>query len=89
VSDIRALIGEKVGEPFGLFFCTGEGRFFPNGDEESSGCVVTRSGRHFDFWTAWDAQSKQMILEHWHAIVPHDDWFENAEYVDAIAEAAS
>lgn len=86
-SSLCTLIAEKVGEPFGLFFCTGEGRFFPDGTEESSGCVVTRSGRHFDFWTGWDATHGHLSLERWQPLVSHDEWFDDTEYVDAVAEA--
>jgi hypothetical protein len=91
VSDLPTLIAENVGEPFGLFFCTGEGSFFPNGEEESSGMVVTRSGRHFGFWTGWDYEQNCLTLDQWYVDLDDESraaYAADAEYLDAVAEAS-
>ena len=80
---LHDLIRERVGgQRFGLFFCVEED------EEESSGCVVTEDGRHFEFWTG--CQNGRMVLAEWQEIEAYEvdkaGWLESAEYRDALAE---
>ena len=79
---VHALIAEKGGEPFGLYFTTGEGKFYPNGEEECSGNVVAKDGREYTFWTGW--RDGGVVLDAWSEIAPCDgdvtETFAHVEY---------
>lgn len=81
---LTRLIAEKIpGQRFGVFFSTGEGRFFPNGEEESSGCVVTDRDDHYHYWTKWDHWAGRAAFDGWDSLPPQNDWYNDEEYRDA------
>lgn len=91
---LRAAITERLdGERFGIFFDSGEGRFYPNGFEETSGQIVTASGRHFTFWTDWDETNARVTFDWFRELEPDEmvcaaaDWADSKEYRRARAEA--
>lgn len=67
---IAALIRLRIGpdRAFGVFHAAGEGQFFPDGREESSGSVVTEDGEHYDYWTGWDDATGTEIFVQWQRI---------------------
>jgi hypothetical protein len=82
---LDALVRAKGLERYAYFFVTGEGRFLPDGTEESSGCVLDASGRVFSFWTGWDAGRGQKILAEWEEVSVEPHWRRSAEYRRARA----
>lgn len=80
------LINERLGgRRYGVFFATGEGSFFPNGVEESSGCVVDEDGRHYAYWTGWDGAAGRARFDQWELIA--DGGWDDEEYRDARRDA--
>ena len=79
---IARLIEARIpGQRYGVFFSTGEGSFFPNGREESSGAVVAEDGEHYDYWTGWDAERGVERFDTWqHIDDDRDGWMDDAEY---------
>ncbi len=77
---LRQLIRARGIERYGLFFGTGEGSFFPNGTEESSGYAIDDRGRVFFWWTGWDAERGAVTLETWEEVEPDSAWDQSAEY---------
>ena len=77
---LDALVRSKGLERYAYFFVTGEGHFFPNGVEESSGSVIDDHGRVFDFWTAWDARRERPTFRFWRQVDPEPHWERSAEY---------
>ena len=85
---LAALIREKIpGKRFGVFFSTGEGRFYENGWEECSGSVVTEDDEHYDYWTGWDADHQCVKLNRWVPYERNGAWSSVREYQDARREA--
>jgi hypothetical protein len=85
---LAGLIREQLGAlRYGVFFCTGEGSFFPDGVEEASGQVVAEDGRHFTFWTTWDEAAGAPTFAWWDEVDPDASWDRDTEYRDARAEA--
>jgi hypothetical protein len=68
---------------FGYFSVTGEGRFWPDGTEESSGNVIGPDGRVFLFWTAWDAERVAPTFRIWREQPTRERWLRCAEYRSA------
>jgi hypothetical protein len=71
---------------YGLFFCSGEGKFYPDGTEEFSGNAVDRDGRIWMFWTEWDAERSAIGFAYWVEIVPDSRWVGSSEYEQARAQ---
>lgn len=84
---LTRLIEERLpGKRYGVFFATGEGRFFEDGTEESSGSVVTEDDDHYDYWTGWDADAGRATFVRWQPIEgceEHGGWRGDQEYRDA------
>jgi hypothetical protein len=86
VSDIHDLIREKLpGQRFGIFYGTGEGTFFPDGSEDSSGFVVAEDGSHWFYWTDWI--EGRAAFGTWESELFQDEWNECSEYSDALRAA--
>ena len=51
LSTLDRLVQEQRIGRFAYFFLSGEGVFYPDGTEESSGHVIDESGRTYAFWT--------------------------------------
>jgi hypothetical protein len=79
----RLLAARGIG-PHALFFVSGEGEFFPNGIEESSGFVVDHEGRVYSFWTGWDAERDEVGFTEWEQVEPEPSWREDEEYRQAL-----
>ena len=62
---IRAAIAARGLSRFALFDTTIEGRIYPNGVEEKSGCVLNEDGRVWSFWTDWDDVRQQVTIKYW------------------------
>lgn len=77
------LVRERGLERFAYFFVTGEGAFFPNGEEEASGYVLNEDGRVFFFWVAWDEARGQPRFSTWEEETPEPDWADADEYREA------
>ncbi len=77
---LHGLIREKGLEKYALFFVAGEGSEFPNGLEESSGCVIDGEGRIYSFLAGWDPGKGQPTFTLWEQIEPQPDWLEDSEY---------
>lgn len=74
------LVSARVFGPYAFFFVSGEGEFFPNGVEESSGFVIDRHGSVHSFWTGWDADRDEVTLVGWESVDPEPTWLEDDEY---------
>lgn len=60
---IDKLLAEDLGtSEFRVFFCTGEGMFFPDGCEEATGFVITRAQRCCFWATDWDEKAQRQVL---------------------------
>ena len=85
---IDALIREKgITGKYGVFFCTGEGRMLPGGDEESSGFVIDQRGRCYSFWTTWSRRHNKLAMARWERVAIEPEWHSNTEYQRARAAA--
>ncbi len=80
---LDALVRSKGLERYAYFFVTGEGHFFPNGIEESSGSVIDDRGRVFDFWMGLDPETGRPGLTVWREVEPELHWQRSAEYQQA------
>lgn len=82
---LTRLIEEKLpGKRYGVFFTVGEGYFYPDGTEESSGSVVTEDDEHYDYWTGW--RDGAACFVQWQPIEGCTEagcWADNREYRDA------
>ena len=89
---LAKLIEERLpGQKYGVFFSVGEGSFYPDGTEESSGFVAAEDGSHWFYWTGW--QDGREVLADWTALA-HDPVWEKAvlgtaEYQRALRAARS
>ena len=87
MNSIRELICKKLpGQRFGVFFSTGEGSFFPDGTEESSGYVVAEDGTHWFYWTDW--MDGREIINDWQNVRYDPQWATSSEYANAALAAA-
>ena len=87
MATIHDLIAETLpGQRFGIFYSTGEGRFYPNGEEESSGFVVAEDGSHWFYWTTW--QDGRVGFKIWESELYQEEWSDCPEYQSA-AQAAT
>ena len=77
---LNALVRERGLERFAYFLVTGEGRFFPNGVEATSGHVLDATGQVFRFWTSWDAERAQPSFKVWKLAPPNPRWERIGEY---------
>ena len=82
---LTRLIAERLpGGRYGVFFGCGEGDFFPDGTEESSGSVVTEDGEHYGYWTGWDATAAGVRFNKWQRLdCDGSEWADDEEYQDA------
>jgi hypothetical protein len=69
---------ELTGRRYGVFFNSGEGALLPNGEEEQSGSVVDQDGRHYFYWTGWDAAGGRVCFDIWEPYEP--DRLDGDEY---------
>jgi len=77
---LDALVHARGLESWAYFFVTGEGRFFPNGVEESSGNVITPGGQVYTFWTGWDVGQAAVTFRIWREEQPEPRWMRSSEY---------
>ena len=84
---LARLIAARGVRRYGMFFVTGEGTFFPNGVEESSGFVVDQQGQVFSFWTGWDSSRREVTFSQWELVDPEVDWPDDDEYRKARKHA--
>jgi hypothetical protein len=82
---LERLVRPRVQGPHAFFFVSGEGTFFPNGVEESSGYVIDRHGSVWSFWTGWDPDRGEVILTEWDYVIPEPSWLGDEEYQRARA----
>src|SRR6188472_1437875 len=80
LSTLDRLVQEQRIGRFAYFFLSGEGVFYPDGTEESSGHVIDESGRTYAFWTGWDAARGAVTLSQWDAVDTEPAWLQSAEY---------
>jgi hypothetical protein len=78
----RLITARGIGQ-YGLFFVRGEGEFFPNGVEESSGFVVDGQGRVYSFWTGWDEARQEVHFSTWEQVEPEPEWLEDEQSLQA------
>jgi hypothetical protein len=83
----RLLEARLPDKRYGVFFSVGEGSFFPNGVEESSGSVVTEDGDHYSYWTGWDDAGGCETFATWTPIDGRSDWLDCDEYRVARRDA--
>lgn len=74
------LIRARGLDRFELFGVSGEGTFFGNGYETSSGFVLDSAGRVFYFWMGPGPDKERAILSTWEEETPGADWADDAEY---------
>ena len=84
---LERLIAERGVGRHGIFLMSGEGRFTPDGFEETSGYVIDDAGRVFFFWTAWNEGLRHTTFKIWQPTEAEADWQGDAEYI-AAREAA-
>jgi hypothetical protein len=84
-SPLERLVRERGLRRFGLFFVTGEGELFPNGDEEQSGYVIDELGQAYSFWTGWDPDRQEVTFTEWEAVDEEPEWRGVGEYERARA----
>jgi hypothetical protein len=85
--DLDTLIRAQGITRYGLFFCTGEGNYLPDGSEIGSGYVIAQDGAVYAYWTGWDTKAQRLTFETWEQIQPEPDWLEEAEYRNARKQA--
>jgi hypothetical protein len=90
IEPFDSLIRERIPDgPYALFWCTGEGRFLPNGEEESSGHVIVPSGEIWFWWTGWDAEARRVVFAIWEPVATDVvEWqtYPGDEYQQACAQ---
>src|SRR5438067_13197980 len=86
-SSLERLVREKGLQRFGLFFVTGEDDCLPNGEEETSGYVISDVGKIYSFWTGWDAARSDVVFIEWDAVEEEAEWRGVGEYERARARA--
>jgi hypothetical protein len=79
------LIAQRLPGRFAIFYDVGEGKIFPDGTEDLSGCVVDERGDHYFFWVDWDADAGQPILGTWERDEANPRDAASAEYRHARA----
>lgn len=80
------LIRERIPEgPYALFWCTGEGAYLPNGEEEASGHVIVPSGETWFWWTGWDTERQKTVLATWERVPISEVGRYDLEYREARA----
>ena len=77
---LERLVSARIFGPHAFFFVSGEGTFFPNGVEESSGFAIDRDGHVWSFWTRWDADQDAVVLAEWEMADPEPEWRDDDEY---------
>jgi hypothetical protein len=50
---------------FAFFGTSIEGKIYPDGIEERSGFVLNEDGRIWGFWTGWDDDRQQVVIDEW------------------------
>lgn len=81
MNTLDRLIRSKGISRYGIFASVGEGSFFPDGTEDSSGYVIDERGRVFSYWTAWDHERGCLAFDEWKRVRdPHD---QDPEYLAA------
>ena len=75
----RLITSQGVGR-HGIFLLSGEGRFTPDGFEETSGYVIDSQARVFFFWTGWNEDLQRTALETWRPAEIQADWHEDEEF---------
>jgi hypothetical protein len=79
-STIHALLRARLGtRPYAIFWSVGEGRFMPNGEEEHSGYVLTKTECYF-FWTRWGERWQRPGFTVWRRGEPKADWYGQPEF---------
>jgi hypothetical protein len=87
IESFDTLIRERIPDgPYALFWCTGEGAYLPNGDEESSGYAIVPSGETWFWWTGWDAEQQRVTLTTWERVPISTVGSYDLEYREARAE---
>jgi hypothetical protein len=66
-TDLRAAIMDRGLKRFALFGTSGEGKFNPDGTEETSGFVLNEDGQVWGFWTGWDRREQRLVIDDWWA----------------------
>lgn len=84
---LNQVVSAKLPGHHASFFASGEGTKLPTAVEEESGFVVDEWGQVFSFWTGWDAECGEEILEKWHQVQPREGWLDELGYVRARSEA--
>jgi hypothetical protein len=74
------LVRGKGLQHYAYFFVSGEGTFWPDGTEESSGNVIDRTGRVFFFWTTWDYDRGEPAFRIWEEEQSEERWLRSGEY---------
>jgi hypothetical protein len=77
---LDALVRARGLNRFAFFGTSGEGRSFPDGQEETSGSVFDDRGRVFDFWTAWDEARGEATFRTWREVEPTPRLAASASY---------
>ena len=78
----RLIAKQGVGR-HGIFLMSGEGRYTPDGFEETSGFVVDAQEQVFFFWTGWNEAHGQTEFRTWQPVPAEADWQDDEEYVAA------
>ena len=81
--ELNRLIRTRVFGSYALFFESGEGEYFPNGVERTSGLVINQRGHVWAFWTGWDTDRSEVVLTEWESVDPDPAWLEDDEYQEA------
>jgi hypothetical protein len=75
----QLIAGRHIGT-YAFFFLSGEGVFYPDGTEETSGHVIDSSGRTYAFWTGWDTNRGAVTLSQWDPVDAEPQWIQSPEY---------
>jgi hypothetical protein len=71
---------------FVRFGSTVEGRFLPNGVDETSGYVLDEWERVFFYWTGWDEEAGRPIFTIWRRADDETNWLGDPAYQRARAQ---
>ncbi len=83
---LDGLMREQGLRRFVRFGSTVEGRFLPNGVDETSGYVLDDRGRVFFCWTGWDEETGRPIVTIWRRAEDETDWSADPAYQRARAQ---
>src|SRR4051794_21697409 len=84
---LHALLEKRGVVRYGVFFATGEGNEMQNGEEESTGYVISPTGRVYFYAIGWDRDTQTPTFTTWENVEIEPHWSDSPEYIHARRNA--